>query len=125
MPTPNVDRYAADKLRKSDHAVTRITAAGSINPGEEDVVVVVPLATANKYDVYLPPVGSCPGARFFIRAERAAGSYVDGGVTVKELGDSILATPYASAALTANDDYLVIDNVAGKLWVEADELTST
>ena len=125
MGTPNVDRYAADKLRKSDQSVLRVTAAITLNPGDENVVVVVPLATANKYDVKLPPVGSCPGARFFIKAERASGVYVDGGVTVKEQGDSILGTPYSSDALTAAKDYVVIDNVAGQLWVQVSELTST
>lgn len=125
MPTPSVDPYAADKLRKSDQTVTRVTKACTLNPGEEDVVVVIPLGTADDYDVLLPPVGSCPGAKFTIVGERAAGSYSDGSVTVKGSDNDLGGAPYSSDPLTANGDYLCIENWAGKVWVEHAEKTST
>ncbi len=116
MGTPNVDRYAADKLRKSDQSVLRVTAAITLNPGDENVVAVVPLAKANAYDILLPPVGSCPGAKFWIKAERAAGVYVDGEVVVKGQDKSITGSVFTADGLTANNDHLYIINVAGQLW---------
>jgi len=116
MGTPNVDRYAADKLRKSDQSVLRVTAAITLNPGDENVVAVVPLAKANTYDILLPPVGSCPGAKFWIKAERAAGVYVDGEVVVKGQDKSITGSVFTADGLTANNDHLYIINVAGQLW---------
>ena len=116
MGTPNVDRYAADKLRKSDQSVLRVTAAITLNPGDENVVAVVPLAAANTYDILLPPVGSCPGAKFWIKAERAAGVYVDGEVVVKGQDKSITGSVFTADGLTATNDHLYIINVAGQLW---------
>jgi len=116
MGTPNVDRYAADKLRKSDQSVLRVTAAITLNPGDENVVAVVPLAAANTYNILLPPVGSCPGAKFWIKAERAAGVYVDGEVVVKGQDKSITGSVFTADGLTATNDHLYIINVAGQLW---------
>lgn len=116
MGTPNVDRYAADKLRKSDQSVLRVTAAITLNPGDENVVAVVPLAAANTYNILLPPVGSCPGAKFWIKAERAAGTYVDGEVVVKGQDKSITGSVFTADGLTATNDHLYIINVAGQLW---------
>jgi len=116
MGTPNVDRYAADKLRKSDQSVLRVTAAITLNPGDENVVAVVPLAKANTYNILLPPVGSCPGAKFWIKAERAAGVYVDGEVVVKGQDKSITGSVFTADGLTATNDHLYIINVAGQLW---------
>lgn len=116
MGTPNVDRYAADKLRKSDQSVLRVTGAITLNPGDENVVAVVPLAAANTYNILLPPVGSCPGAKFWIKAERAAGVYVDGEVVVKGQDKSITGSVFTADGLTATNDHLYIINVAGQLW---------
>ena len=116
MGTPNVDRYAADQLRKSDQSVLRVTAAITLNPGDENVVAVVPLAAANTYNILLPPVGSCPGAKFWIKAERAAGVYVDGEVVVKGQDKSITGSVFTADGLTATNDHLYIINVAGQLW---------
>ena len=116
MGTPNVDRYAADQLRKSDQSVLRVTAAITLNPGDENVVAVVPLAAADTYNILLPPVGSCPGAKFWIKAERASGVYVDGEVVVKGQDKSITGSVFTADGLTATNDHLYIINVAGQLW---------
>lgn len=91
--------------------------------GTKVLDVTVPLAAADTYAITLPPVASCPGSRLVAIAARATGVYVDGEVTIQDQDDAATAD-YASDALTAAADVLVIENFGGVMWVEHHNVTT-
>lgn len=68
--------------------------------------------------ITLPGVMESKGMKYFIWSDGNA----SGTVTIEEQGDSMVA--FADVILTADKDYLLVENVDGKLWVPAYEVST-
>lgn len=101
-----------------------ITAATTLTAADEHVKVTIPLAAADDYDVYLPPLSARPGQEIYISCVRAAGSYVDGGVQLKDSADGIKASGLTADKLTAAADFWHVRNVLGLFWLQIAETTT-
>lgn len=104
---------------------TVVSAATTLRPDQNKVLVIIPLATADDYDITLPPVASCPGRRFVFVCKRATGSYVDGGVRVVDQNDGWVVDNLTNDKMTvATTDYWVVDNIEGLFWAQVSEITT-
>lgn len=121
---PNRQPFSPRHLEIAENGTTTVvTAATTLNPSQCDVEVQIPLASADSYAITLPPVGQCNGMRFTFIARRITGTYVDGEVTIQDQDDNLI-TNLASDGLTASGDYLAIDNLGGRIWVTAYDVTT-
>lgn len=102
----------------------RVTAAADLTAQDEHVKVVIPLAAADDYDVTLPPLSARPGQEIYISCERASGSYVDGGVQLKDRTDGIKSAGLSNDKLTAATDFWHVRNVMGLFWLQIAETTT-
>lgn len=101
-----------------------VSAATTINAGQTHVVALIPLASANSYQIKLPPVAECGDEIYLIRGVRASGSYVNGGVTVDSQNDGIIADGITTDPMTANHDYVLVQAVKGQFWRQIAEVTT-
>ena len=100
-----------------DGELVLVSKATSLGVSDTVVRATIPLASADSYDITLPPVSSAPGVRYYIEFVVATGTYVDGTVTVKGRGDEV-GGAFASGSVATTNDFLVIDNIAGRRWAE-------
>jgi len=114
MPMQTTQDRHVDFDLVRDSAETVVTAATTLSPNQQVIKATVPLASANSYAITLPPVGQTKGARVFVYAVRASGSYVDGAVTVQCQDDGFSALD--SLQLTTAKQWILFENVGGKLW---------
>lgn len=107
-------------------ALVTKTAAASLQPYERNVRATIPLASANDYDITLPPVGAVEhGAEFVIRGVRASGTYVDGGVRVVSAGDEVRATKIVDDKMTADGtDEVSFRNMYNQYWLQLQDVTT-
>lgn len=101
-----------------------VTAATQLTGADEHVKVTIPLAAANDYDVTLPPLSERPGQEIYISCVRASGSYVDGGVQLKDKSDGIKSAALTNDKLTAASDFWHVRNVMGLFWLQIAETTT-
>lgn len=101
----------------------QVSAAVTLQPGQNHVEAIIPLLVADAYIITLPPVGSCAGEKFFIHGIRASGTYSGGTVGVDDQDDN-LDTDVSSDDITTSHDYVVVENFAGKLWTITPEKTT-
>ena len=101
-----------------------ITAATTLTGNDQHVKVTIPLASANDYDVTLPPLSERPGQEIYISCVRAAGSYVNGGVQLVDQSDGIKAAGLTNDKLTAAADFWHVRNVMGLFWLQIAETTT-
>lgn len=102
----------------------KVSAATTLTGNDEHVRVVIPLASANDYDVTLPPLTERPGQVIYISCERASGSYVDGGVQLVDQSDGIKSAGLSNDKLTAATDFWHVENVLGLFWRQIAETTT-
>lgn len=97
--------------------VLNVTAATTLGPNDVRIYATIPAAST--YEITLPPVGEMPWARIFVWVVATSGGT---SVTVDDQDDGRLAM--SPGALTAVDDYLVIDNIAGEYWLIVAEVST-
>jgi len=110
-------------LASQDGSELQVAAVTYLRPCDNVVRVKIPLAAADSYSVYLPQVASCPGAEFTIVGYRATGSYVDGEVAVKDLGDGA-GGAVTTDGLSADGDRLHLKNCGGKFYATLADVTT-
>ena len=96
-----------------------ITEAETLEAWVGTKVIDVTLPSSSTYAITLPPVASCPGA-VLIAVVTTDGA---GTATIQDQDDAATAD-YASDALTAAADVLVIENFGGVMWVEHHNVTT-
>lgn len=94
-----------------------VTAAVTLGVAETCVHVTIPAASANNYEVTLPPVAEANGRIYSFEFARAA-AYVDGSVSVTSQDDDLGL--YEDASITKDGGFLVLLNVAGARWIKLD-----
>lgn len=84
-----------------------------------DQQIVWATAIGTNYDIILPPVSQAVGRVYIIHAINDA----VGTITVKSRSDDNSGSPYASGALTAAGDYVILIS-DGRRWFELAEVTT-
>jgi len=108
-------QLAAVEAIGDNSELTIVDEAVNLSPNDTVVQAVIPLGSADAYDITLPPVSMSVGIRVYVEFHRATGAYVDGTVTVKGAGDEV-GGAFNSGAVTTTGDFIVLDNVAGRRW---------
>lgn len=100
-----------------------VTGATTLAGNDMHVIVTIPAASADDYNVTLPPLSEKPGQEIYISCVRAAG-YSDGGVQLVDQSDGIKSAGLSNDKLTATADFWHVRNVMGLFWLQIAETTT-
>lgn len=105
---PDIPPNLLTRLAAPSGEIKLVSAAVALKAGENSVHVAIPAGT---FLITLPPVASCPGEAFMLRAISDGG----GTVTINDAGADG-AIVLATVTFDASNDWCVIKNYGGEAW---------